>query len=93
MDSILPLRLGCWLPCNFLAFYSAGAARLSEGSSCQAISQWAFLAALPLVGAATWRRVDGRAGGLGSLCRITGDHGAGGHLRCPSAIVGHHVWQ
>jgi hypothetical protein len=32
---------------------SAGAARLSEGSVCQAISQWVFLAALPIVGIAT----------------------------------------
>ncbi len=32
---------------------SAAAARLSEGSPCQSISQWVFLVALPVVGAAT----------------------------------------
>jgi len=32
---------------------SAAAARLSEGSPCQAASQWVFLVALPLVGVAT----------------------------------------
>lgn len=32
---------------------SAAAARLSEGSPCQAVSQWVFLVALPLVGVAT----------------------------------------
>ena len=32
---------------------SAAAARLSEGSPCQSASQWVFLVALPLVGAAT----------------------------------------
>jgi hypothetical protein len=32
---------------------SAAAARLSEGSAFQVASQWIFLAALPLVGAAT----------------------------------------
>ena len=32
---------------------SAAAARLSEGSSCQSVSQWVFFVALSLLGAAT----------------------------------------
>lgn len=38
-------------PC--FGILSAGAARLSEGSACQAASQWVFFVALALVGTAT----------------------------------------
>ena len=71
--------------------FSAAAARLSEGSPCQAISQWVFLVALPLVGAATVRCPDGRAGGLGSLRRFARGHGADRHLR-PTSKAQTAVW-
>jgi hypothetical protein len=46
---------GLWLLVAAQCFgvASAASARLSEGSPCQAVSQWVFLVALPLVGAAT----------------------------------------
>jgi hypothetical protein len=47
------IAFGLLIAVQFLGVLSAATARLTEGSSCQAVGQWAFLAALPLVGAAT----------------------------------------
>jgi hypothetical protein len=48
-----PTALGLLVAVQCFGVLSAAAARLSEGSACQAITQWVFLVALPLVGAAT----------------------------------------
>ena len=48
-----PAVLWLLLTAQLLGVLSACVARLSEGSPCQSISQRMFLAALPLVGAAT----------------------------------------
>jgi hypothetical protein len=49
----LPAAFWLLLAVQVFGVCSACAARLSEGFPCQVVSRWIFLAALPLMGAAT----------------------------------------
>ena len=48
-----PSVLWLFVAAQLLGVLSAWLARLSEGSVCQAVSQWMFFGVLPLMGAAT----------------------------------------